>query len=108
MRIDGDRLHLAVIDQGLEQAAFAPDAPALTLLERLLATTTGRRLQVEPLARSGGGADGARNPAYAQAQAHPLVKDLLERFEAEIVAREPSPRERFLERRRDDESSTED
>lgn len=91
-----------MIDQQQDPAAFAAGAPALQLLERLLLGLSGRPLRVEPLARAlAGGAGGARNPAYAQAQGHPLVQDLLERFEAEIVAREPSPRERFLARRRE-------
>jgi len=104
MRLDGERLILAAVDHNLDPRAFAPDAPALRLLERLIAGVCGRQLQVEPLASATGGsgasAGASRNPAYLQAQGHPLVQDLLERFEAEVVAREPSPRDRFLERRR--------
>nr|MBA2480571.1 hypothetical protein [Planctomycetota bacterium] len=39
-----------------------------------------------------------RNSRYQAAQAHPLVKDLVRRFEADIVSREVVTREEWIKR----------
>ncbi|MDA3962843.1 MAG: hypothetical protein PF961_18820 [Planctomycetota bacterium] len=100
--LSGDKLRLLVIDDAMDPSQLGPDTPGLALLQRLVSNRIGRPLQVEALHGRGSAASGnadTRNRAYTEAQNHPLVQDILKRFEGEVVAREPRPRADFLAER---------
>lgn len=78
-------------------------------VSRLLTEVAGRPLRLVVKERAGGPSVAARageTPAdaeararrYQEAQQHPLVKELLRRFEADIVAREPGDEKAWRER----------
>ncbi len=73
-------------------------APELQrILEALVELLAGRRLRVVARRPGGSGAD-ERGRRYQAAQANPLVKALLGRFGADIVAREMIARDDWLQR----------
>lgn len=78
-------------------AAITPEA--LEVLRGVLAQRCGHAVELAVPNLAGGQAargDATRNQAYRAAQADPLVRELQRRFDADIIAREPSPRARFL------------
>ena len=65
------------------------------LLTKLVRGATGREFAVmfdAPILQD----KQDRLAAYTRAQDHPVVQDLLERFEGEVIAREPSRRAEFF------------
>ena len=66
---------------------------------RILGRNIEVRVDVHPAVTS---TPVARSEAYQAAAQHPVVKTLIEAFNAEIIGREPSPRQQWLQRRQAD------
>lgn len=92
--VAGDRLSLATVAD-CDLRVLDEDGEARALLERLVAERAGRRLRIDVLGAGAlPGDEDTRNRAYREAQRHAVVRALIERFDGEIVAREPLRRPR--------------
>ncbi len=92
-----------MLDQLAPSTDPAQEATASAILARHAGHHLGRRLDGARI----GPARGPRQPqdraqAYRAAQEDPLVKALMNAFDAEIIAREPSDRVQWLQRREAD------
>lgn len=79
-------------------AKLAADPELARRLDALVTRLAGHPLRVAPRARSGQGPGVAddRSRRYRAAQEHPLMKALLQHFEADIVAREQLDHDAWL------------
>jgi hypothetical protein len=100
--LEADARHLTLAIPIEHRAWLAEGHPHRQRLEMMIAGLCGScpPIQLQTLYREGQGGSqtDARNQRYREAQALPLVKDLLKRFAGDIVAREPSARDAFLAR----------
>lgn len=103
MELTADGLLIEVAAEHVRRGTFAERGEFAAPLAKLVAAFAGRPLRLVPRERAGGPATAARlgeTPAdaeerarrYRAAQEDPVVKELLRRFEADIVAREPGDR----------------
>ncbi len=86
------------------RAQFAEGHPDRQFFEQLLVQCTGKSLKLRIFT---GGTEQSDDPGenqrlrlYKQAQQHPIIQSILETFDADIVAREPSARENWLKQHR--------
>ncbi|MFW5828825.1 MAG: hypothetical protein ACOCXA_01070 [Planctomycetota bacterium] len=95
---DERRLRLAVPHEHREQ--LRDGSPGREAFERLLRQNLGwlPAIACQILDRPGSGSDTSdvRNQRYRSAQDHALVQDILRRFNADIIAREPCARDAIL------------
>lgn len=97
LAVRDDRLRLRPLPD--TSAAAILDADACRLTAELLTQVTGLSLTIDVLDPGRSGRERAnRQDAYRAAQTDPVIQDLLKRFDAEVIAREPSLRERWLTR----------
>ncbi len=98
--IDGQRLVLS-IDGSLDNAPDCEEALAVIAAEtgRIL----GRSMQATIAPRSSAAPTGAsRSAAYQAAASHDVVQTLISTFNAEIISREPSSRDQWLQQHQQD------